>query len=146
NMSSSSFGSPPVGTSSSGGGTIEFRCTHCNKLLRTAADAVGRQVRCPQCQTVLAVPKMGANPGLDGYNIQTESRQPVGTQQASTSMERPMASPQALASASNFGMPLAPPAPAVAPPPQPSVAPPPAYLNRPASDAARRIHDLFERI
>ncbi|MHB8899804.1 MAG: zinc ribbon domain-containing protein [Thermoguttaceae bacterium] len=35
---------------------IEFRCTQCNKLLRTGDDTVGKQARCPECGAVMAVP------------------------------------------------------------------------------------------
>ncbi|MCE9555564.1 MAG: hypothetical protein K8T91_19625, partial [Planctomycetes bacterium] len=69
-MSTSSFGSPPQGSSPSSGSTIEFRCTSCSKLLRTAADAVGRQVKCPECQTILMVPaadgRASGSGGFDG--------------------------------------------------------------------------------
>jgi hypothetical protein len=39
---------------------IEFRCTNCNKLLRTGDDTAGRQAQCPECGTVSAIP--GAAP------------------------------------------------------------------------------------
>lgn len=35
---------------------IEFRCTRCNRLLRTQEDAAGKQARCPECGTILDVP------------------------------------------------------------------------------------------
>lgn len=35
---------------------IEISCTGCNRKLRVADKAAGRKVRCPQCETVLAVP------------------------------------------------------------------------------------------
>ncbi len=35
---------------------IEFRCTGCGKLLRTADDSAGKQAQCPQCGTVLIIP------------------------------------------------------------------------------------------
>ena len=35
---------------------IEFRCTKCSKLLRTPDDTAGKQARCPQCGTILAIP------------------------------------------------------------------------------------------
>jgi hypothetical protein len=40
--------------------SIEFRCTGCGKLLRTADDSAGRQAQCPACGTVVAV---GADAG-----------------------------------------------------------------------------------
>lgn len=35
---------------------IEFRCTSCNKLLRTADETAGKQAKCPQCGTVVDIP------------------------------------------------------------------------------------------
>jgi len=35
---------------------IEFRCTQCNRLLRTDDDSVGMPARCPDCGTVQTVP------------------------------------------------------------------------------------------
>ena len=35
---------------------IEFRCTQCNKLLRTGDDTAGKQAKCPECGTVMTVP------------------------------------------------------------------------------------------
>ncbi|MDP7020577.1 MAG: hypothetical protein QGG36_32555, partial [Pirellulaceae bacterium] len=35
---------------------IEFRCSTCNKLLRTPDEAAGKSARCPQCGTVVDVP------------------------------------------------------------------------------------------
>lgn len=35
---------------------IEFRCTQCGKLLRTADDTAGKQAKCPACGTVLSIP------------------------------------------------------------------------------------------
>lgn len=39
---------------------IEFRCTHCGRLLRTREDAAGRQAKCPECGTTLDVPSSSA--------------------------------------------------------------------------------------
>ena len=36
--------------------SIEFRCTQCQRLLRTGDDAAGKQAQCPGCGTVLMVP------------------------------------------------------------------------------------------
>ena len=38
---------------------IEFRCTHCSRLLRTGEDAVGKKAKCPQCGAILEVPASG---------------------------------------------------------------------------------------
>jgi uncharacterized RDD family membrane protein YckC/phage FluMu protein Com len=35
---------------------IEFRCTNCNKLLRTGDGTAGKQAKCPECGTLLVVP------------------------------------------------------------------------------------------
>ncbi len=35
---------------------IEFRCTQCNKLLRTADESAGKKAKCPECGQVLRVP------------------------------------------------------------------------------------------
>ena len=35
---------------------IEFRCTQCNKLLRTADDSAGKKAKCPECGQVLRGP------------------------------------------------------------------------------------------
>ena len=39
---------------------IEFRCSQCQKLLRTPDESIGKQARCPLCGTVQPVPN-----GLD---------------------------------------------------------------------------------
>ena len=36
--------------------SIEFRCTQCQRLLRTGDDAAGKQAQCPGCGMVLTVP------------------------------------------------------------------------------------------
>ena len=36
---------------------IEFRCSECNKLLRTGDDTAGRQAKCPECGAVMDVPQ-----------------------------------------------------------------------------------------
>jgi phage FluMu protein Com len=38
---------------------IEFRCTKCNKLLRTADDTAGKHAKCPECGEILAIPSPG---------------------------------------------------------------------------------------
>jgi hypothetical protein len=38
---------------------IEFRCTKCNKLLRTADDTAGKHAKCPECGEVLVIPAAG---------------------------------------------------------------------------------------
>jgi phage FluMu protein Com len=41
---------------------IEFRCTQCAKLLRTADDTAGKQAKCPSCGAILNVPTPPAVP------------------------------------------------------------------------------------
>ena len=36
---------------------IEFRCTSCDKLLRTADETAGQQAKCPACGAVMSVPE-----------------------------------------------------------------------------------------
>ena len=36
--------------------TIEFRCTQCDKLLRTPDGTEGKKAKCPECGTVLTIP------------------------------------------------------------------------------------------
>jgi uncharacterized membrane protein/phage FluMu protein Com len=40
---------------------IEFRCTKCNKLLRTADDTAGKHAKCPECGEILLIPAAGAS-------------------------------------------------------------------------------------
>lgn len=35
---------------------IEFRCTQCEKLLRTGDDTAGKQAKCPECGAMMAIP------------------------------------------------------------------------------------------
>ena len=39
---------------------IEFRCSRCHRLLRTADDTAGRQARCPECGNEQAIPAPAA--------------------------------------------------------------------------------------
>ena len=41
---------------------IEFRCTQCNKLLRTGDETVGKQARCPECGAITVVPQPDSIP------------------------------------------------------------------------------------
>ena len=41
---------------------IEFRCSECNKLLRTGDDTAGRQAKCPECGAIMDIPSPGTQP------------------------------------------------------------------------------------
>src|SRR5437764_13132434 len=43
-------------------GTIEFRCPHCQKLLRISSGAAGRQAQCPECRATMIVPSTAPPP------------------------------------------------------------------------------------
>lgn len=42
--------------------SIEFRCPHCQRLLRVPDGSEGKQAQCPQCQAMVQVPAPGAPP------------------------------------------------------------------------------------
>ena len=42
---------------------IEFRCTQCDKLLRTGDETAGKKAKCPECGTVVTVPEKTAGGG-----------------------------------------------------------------------------------
>ena len=42
--------------------SIEFRCTQCNRLLRTEDDTTGKKAKCPECGTILTIPAPGPPP------------------------------------------------------------------------------------
>jgi len=42
---------------------IEFRCTQCNRLLRTQDDTAGKQAKCPECGAILTIPGPATPPG-----------------------------------------------------------------------------------
>lgn len=41
---------------------IEFRCTQCNRLLRTQDETAGKKAKCPECGTILTIPTLGRPP------------------------------------------------------------------------------------
>jgi hypothetical protein len=41
---------------------IEFRCTQCDRLLRTGEGTAGKQAKCPECGAIVTVPDAGAAP------------------------------------------------------------------------------------
>jgi phage FluMu protein Com len=63
---------------------IDFRCTKCNRLLRTGDDAVGKQAKCPECGTIVDVPvspaggEASGSPGAPPPGPAPDSQSPFG--------------------------------------------------------------------
>lgn len=55
--------------------TIEFSCSHCDKVLKTSDDKAGRRAKCPQCGEPITVPaaETPADDGFDGFDEVEES-------------------------------------------------------------------------
>lgn len=45
--------------------SIEFRCTSCQKLLRTPDETAGKQAKCPECGTIVPIPESSTT----GYDV-----------------------------------------------------------------------------
>lgn len=61
--------------------TIEFSCSHCNKVLKTSDDKAGRRAKCPQCGEPIDVPMPAdATNSDDGFGGFGES--PVSEEQS----------------------------------------------------------------
>ncbi len=69
---------------------IEFRCPNCQKLLRIAAAAAGKQAQCPECRTAMIVPKL---PELDRQSTPVDGLTPSGNSIASHPQDAPPGSP-----------------------------------------------------
>ncbi|HUT93142.1 MAG TPA: DUF975 family protein [Thermoguttaceae bacterium] len=41
---------------------VEFRCTQCNRLLRTQDETAGKKAKCPECGAILTIPTPGSTP------------------------------------------------------------------------------------
>ena len=64
--------------------TIEFSCSHCNKVLKTSDDKAGRRAKCPQCGEPIDVPLPGgvaSDDGFDGFD-EPASETPVSEEQS----------------------------------------------------------------
>lgn len=51
--------------------TIEFSCSHCDKVLKTSDDKAGRRAKCPQCGEPVTVPQpadAAADQDFDGFD------------------------------------------------------------------------------
>jgi MoxR-like ATPase len=69
---------------------IEFRCPNCQKLLRIAAAAAGKQAQCPECRTAMIVPKP-PEPALQSSPV--DGMATSGNSVASHPQTAPLASP-----------------------------------------------------
>jgi len=60
--------------------TIEFSCSHCNKVLKTSDDKAGRRAKCPQCGEPIDVPfpEVATDDGFDEFDAET----PVSEEQS----------------------------------------------------------------
>src|SRR5690606_26481769 len=63
---------------------IEFRCSQCQKLLRTPDDTAGKQAKCPSCGAVVPIPEtsqatdadLGATQAYGGSSYAVEAPAP----------------------------------------------------------------------
>ena len=78
---------------------IEFRCTECQKLLRTGDNTAGKQAKCPECGSLMAVPSASETPGEVPPPPPPEpARSPfgaMGSEPSSADPSNPYASPAA---------------------------------------------------
>lgn len=64
--------------------TIEFSCSHCDKVLKTSDDKAGRRAKCPQCGEPIDVPLIDgdvSDDGFDGFEV-SDSEAPVSEEQS----------------------------------------------------------------
>jgi phage FluMu protein Com len=67
---------------------IEFRCSHCGKLLRTGDDTAGRQAQCPECGTISTVPAPAGPTAAPTPSMTTlESSSPFASQPAAENLD-----------------------------------------------------------
>ncbi len=68
---------------------IEFRCTQCNKLLRTPDNTAGKQAKCPECGALMTVPAIptGTAPGS---SFTSHVQEPAENWDADSSCESPV--------------------------------------------------------
>lgn len=83
---------------------IEFRCTQCNKLLRTPDETAGKQAKCPQCGAIVSVPapeapSQGPPPPADSQSPFGPSSAPAGQPAGPPDSENPYQSPPSYATA-----------------------------------------------
>lgn len=64
--------------------TIEFSCSHCDKVLKTSDDKAGRRAKCPQCGEAITVPvsdSVESDAGFDGFD-NPDAESPVSEEQS----------------------------------------------------------------
>jgi phage FluMu protein Com len=61
---------------------IEFRCTQCNRLLRTGDETAGRHAQCPECGAISAVPTSTATSEAPAPTFAPAGGNPFGVWQA----------------------------------------------------------------
>jgi len=85
---------------------FEFRCTQCDRLLRTADGSQGKNAKCPSCGHIMQVPEAGGG-GLDADSPVSVPPPPPDAPQ-----DNPFSTPAAQAPASPFTSESGPPPPA----------------------------------
>ncbi|QDT41289.1 Double zinc ribbon [Gimesia alba] len=73
--------------------TIEFSCSHCDKVLKTSDDKAGRRAKCPQCGEPVTVPQPAATAEDHGFDGFDEFDEPVPEEEsflAGASIDCPM--------------------------------------------------------
>jgi hypothetical protein len=63
---------------------IEFRCTQCEKLLRTQDGTAGKKAKCPQCGTVLTIPDAALSAPVESGFATTPPPPPPPPRQAAS--------------------------------------------------------------
>src|SRR5437660_10325794 len=69
---------------------IDFRCPNCQKLLRIAAAAAGKQAQCPECRTSMIVPTP-SSPASNSASAPIDGAAQFAPQAASDPSPNPLA-------------------------------------------------------
>ena len=89
--------------------SIEFRCTQCNKLLRTADNTAGKQAKCPECNTVLTIPAAAeqapGQPAAPGPAPAAGPASPFGAAGPQAGAENPYQAPADYTAAAGYAAP-----------------------------------------
>lgn len=91
--------------------TIEFSCSHCNKVLKTSDDKAGRRAKCPQCGEPILVPPADTSdpsaPVDDGFEgiDQLDLKTPV-PEEHSFLAERPVREEDSFLAAAQMDCPM----------------------------------------